>query len=171
MTSLQLLEVAAPFIDTSLHRNLFELLPKLCLLLRHPLKAIRHMVGRCLATLASVDAGTVMTLVINEVVPLLSCIENVIKRQGAAEAIACIVNRLQFEIVPYVVLLVVPLLGRMSDPDQSVRLVSTHCFATLIQLMPLDGLALDSSSSGNGGSGGGTSRSFRTISRWAGPIC
>lgn len=27
----------------------------------------------------------------------------------------------------------------MSDPDQSVRLISTHCFATLIQLMPLDG--------------------------------
>ncbi|XP_052865254.1 TATA-binding protein-associated factor 172 [Anopheles cruzii] len=146
MTSLQLLEVAAPFLAPSLHGKLFELLPKLCLLLRHPLKAIRHMVGRCLATLASVDTATVMTMVINEVVPLLSCIENVIKRQGAAEAIACIVNRLQFEIVPYVVLLVVPLLGRMSDPDQSVRLVSTHCFATLIQLMPLDGLAADSGS-------------------------
>lgn len=27
----------------------------------------------------------------------------------------------------------------MSDPDQAVRLISTHCFATLIQLMPLDG--------------------------------
>uniref|UniRef100_A0A2M4A2S2 Putative chromatin remodeling complex wstf-iswi small subunit n=1 Tax=Anopheles triannulatus TaxID=58253 RepID=A0A2M4A2S2_9DIPT len=158
MTSLQLLEVAAPFIDASLHRSLFELLPKLCLLLRHPLKAIRHMVGRCLATLASVDAGPVMTLVINEVVPLLSCIENVIKRQGAAEAIACIVNRLQFEIVPYVVLLVVPLLGRMSDPDQSVRLVSTHCFATLIQLMPLDGLAVDNSSGNGGASDGGPSQ-------------
>ncbi|XP_058055877.1 TATA-binding protein-associated factor 172 [Anopheles bellator] len=144
MTSLQLLEVAAPFLHPLLHGKLFELLPKLCLLLRHPLKAIRHMVGRCLATLASVDTATVMTMVINEVVPLLSCIESVIKRQGAAEAIACIVNRLQFEIVPYVVLLVVPLLGRMSDPDQSVRLVSTHCFATLIQLMPLDGLAPDS---------------------------
>lgn len=26
----------------------------------------------------------------------------------------------------------------MSDPDESVRLMSTHCFATLIQLMPLD---------------------------------
>ncbi|XP_049535166.1 TATA-binding protein-associated factor 172 [Anopheles darlingi] len=164
MTSLQLLEVAAPFIDTSLHRSLFELLPKLCLLLRHPLKAIRHMVGRCLATLASVDAGTVMTLVINEVVPLLSCIENVIKRQGAAEAIACIVNRLQFEIVPYVVLLVVPLLGRMSDPDQSVRLVSTHCFATLIQLMPLDGLALDSGSGNADSAGGGGSGTSQVLS-------
>uniref|UniRef100_A0A182JX29 TATA-binding protein-associated factor 172 n=1 Tax=Anopheles christyi TaxID=43041 RepID=A0A182JX29_9DIPT len=149
MTSLQLLEVAAPFLCAALHKELFELLPKLCLLLRHPLKGVRHMVGRCLATLAAVDAATVMTMVINEVVPLLSCIESVIKRQGAAEAITCIVNRLQFEIVPYVVLLVVPLLGRMSDPDQSVRLVSTHCFATLIQLMPLDGLATDGGSTRN----------------------
>uniref|UniRef100_A0A182M311 TATA-binding protein-associated factor 172 n=1 Tax=Anopheles culicifacies TaxID=139723 RepID=A0A182M311_9DIPT len=149
MTSLQLLEVAAPYLNASLHKELFELLPKLCLLLRHPLKGVRHMVGRCLATLAAVDAATVMTLVINDVVPLLSCIESVIKRQGAAEAITCIVNRLQFEIVPYVVLLVVPLLGRMSDPDQSVRLVSTHCFATLIQLMPLDGLAADSGGTRN----------------------
>jgi TATA-binding protein-associated factor len=29
--------------------------------------------------------------------------------------------------------------GRMSDQDQHVRLMATHCFATLIQLMPLDG--------------------------------
>lgn len=35
--------------------------------------------------------------------------------------------------------------GRMSDPDQSVRLISTHCFATLIQLMPLDGNTDDAS--------------------------
>lgn len=27
----------------------------------------------------------------------------------------------------------------MSDQDTSVRLMATHCFATLIQLMPLDG--------------------------------
>lgn len=30
-------------------------------------------------------------------------------------------------------------LGRMSDHESSVRQISTHCFATLIQLMPLDG--------------------------------
>jgi len=29
--------------------------------------------------------------------------------------------------------------GRMSDQNQPVRLMATHCFATLIQLMPLDG--------------------------------
>lgn len=27
----------------------------------------------------------------------------------------------------------------MSDQNQPVRLMATHCFATLIQLMPLDG--------------------------------
>ncbi|XP_055603145.1 TATA-binding protein-associated factor 172-like [Uranotaenia lowii] len=143
LTSLQLIEVAAQHIDRGLHDQLFQLLPKLSILLKHPLKAIRHMVGRCLATLALVNSKVVMTMVINDIVPMLSSIENVIKRQGAAEAIACIVSKLHFEIVPFVVLLVVPLLGRMSDPDQAVRLVSTHCFATLIQLMPLDSINSD----------------------------
>ena len=41
-------------------------------------------------------------------------------------------------IVPYIVLLVVPVLGRMSDQDQAVRLMATQCFATLIRLMPLE---------------------------------
>lgn len=27
----------------------------------------------------------------------------------------------------------------MSDPDTSVRLTATHCFATLIRLLPLEG--------------------------------
>ena len=30
-------------------------------------------------------------------------------------------------------------IGRMSDPNEEVRLLCTNCFATLIQLMPLDG--------------------------------
>lgn len=29
--------------------------------------------------------------------------------------------------------------GRMSDQDNSVRLMATHCFATLIRLLPLEG--------------------------------
>ena len=69
----------------------------------------------------------------------LGSTDNDIDRQGAVEAIACIVEALQFDIVPYVVLLIVPLLGRMSDQNQCVRLMGTHSFATLVQLMPLDG--------------------------------
>lgn len=84
-----------------------------------------------------------MDMIVQDCLIQLQAIENVIYRQGAIEAISCIVNKLQFEIVPYVLLLIVPLLGRMSDPDKTVRLLSTHCFATLIQLMPLDGPTTD----------------------------
>lgn len=79
-----------------------------------------------------------MDMIVKDGLVQLQTIENVIYRQGAVEVISCIVNKLQFEIVPYVLLLIIPLLGRMSDPDKTVRLLSTHCFATLIQLMPLD---------------------------------
>jgi len=41
-------------------------------------------------------------------------------------------------VVSYSVLLVVPLLGCMSDHDSQVRLLSTHCFAQLIQYMPVE---------------------------------
>lgn len=71
--------------------------------------------------------------------PLLGATDSDTNRQGAVEAVACIVEALQFDIVPYVVLLVVPLLGRMSDQNQCVRLMGTHSFASLVQLMPLDG--------------------------------
>jgi TATA-binding protein-associated factor len=141
ITSLQTIEIAAPHLSVKLHDNLFEILPKLCVLLKHPLKAIRHLVSRCLAKLASINSSKVMSLVMNDVLPLLD--EKINYRQGAAETIACIVNELQIRIVPYVVLLVVPLLGRMSDSDRAVRLMSTHCFALLIQLMPLDGTIPD----------------------------
>lgn len=143
MTSLQLLEVSAPYLHEKLHEPLFDVLPKLCLLLQHPLKAIRHMASRCLAILSSINSQRVMVLVINDLIPLLSQIESSINREGAAETITCIVNKLQFKIVPYVVLLIVPILGRMSDQNKAVRLISTNCFATLIQLMPLDGAAPD----------------------------
>lgn len=99
---------------------------------------IRHMTARCLATLALINSSKVMDVIVKDGLMQLQAIENVIYRQGAVEAISCIVNKLQFEIVPYVLLLIIPLLGRMSDPDKTVRLLSTHCFATLIQLMPLD---------------------------------
>eukprot|EP00058_Branchiostoma_floridae_P013864 XP_002599352.1 hypothetical protein BRAFLDRAFT_64295 [Branchiostoma floridae] len=40
--------------------------------------------------------------------------------------------------IPYIVLLVVPVLGRMSDQTECVRLLATQCFATLVRLMPLE---------------------------------
>lgn len=45
----------------------------------------------------------------------------------------------------FIFIICVFLTGRMSDPNEAVRLISTHCFATLIQLMPLDGNSNESS--------------------------
>ncbi|MGH0116970.1 UNVERIFIED_CONTAM: hypothetical protein FKN15_026664, partial [Acipenser sinensis] len=49
-----------------------------------------------------------------------------------------VMEQLDMDIVPYIVLLVVPVLGRMSDQTDSVRFMATQCFATLIRLMPLE---------------------------------
>lgn len=63
--------------------------------------------------MAMINASPVMDMIVEKGVILLQAIENVTHRQGAAEAIACIVHTLQFKIVPYVILLVVPLLGKI----------------------------------------------------------
>ena len=71
--------------------------------------------------------------------------EVVARRQGATEALMCLVESLSVSIVPYAVLFMVPLLGRMSDQNQAVRLACSATFATLVQLLPLDPGAIDSS--------------------------
>ena len=40
--------------------------------------------------------------------------------------------------VPHVVLLVVPVLGRMSYQCEDIRIMATYFFATLIRLLPLE---------------------------------
>nr|CAD7405891.1 unnamed protein product [Timema poppensis] len=139
VSSLQVLEVTCPALHSDLLGQVLQYLPRMCLLLTHPYRAVRHMAARCLGALAALSSVPVMTHVVDQVLPLLGTIDSDINRQGAVEALACIIEHLKFGVVPYIVLLVVPLLGRMSDQNQPVRLMATHCFATLIQLMPLDG--------------------------------
>ncbi|XP_026728975.1 TATA-binding protein-associated factor 172 [Trichoplusia ni] len=105
--------------------------------------ALRHMAARALAALCRARYPGVMRTVVRELVPALSDVRSDSVRCGAAEALARVVDALQLQIVPYIVLLVVPLLGRMSDHCEAVRIMSTRCFASLIQLMPLDGPAAD----------------------------
>ena len=49
-----------------------------------------------------------------------------------------VIDKLGIEIVPYIVLLVIPVLSRMSDQCESVRQMASHSFATLVKLMPLE---------------------------------
>jgi TATA-binding protein-associated factor len=53
-----------------------------------------------------------MTHVVDKVLPLLGAVDSDIQRQGAVEVLTLISDKLQFSIVPYIVMLVVPLLGK-----------------------------------------------------------
>ena len=51
--------------------------------------------------------------------------------------IGALVQQLGSGLVPYLLLLVVPLMGRMSDPDPAVRQAATATFAPVVALLPL----------------------------------
>lgn len=91
--------------------QVMPVLEQLCCLLRHPYRAVRHLAARCVATLSALDTPAVMDVLVHSVVPQLSAADCVTRRQGAAECLACVAERLQLQIIPYIVLLVVPLLG------------------------------------------------------------
>ncbi|KAL1452449.1 hypothetical protein WDU94_006680 [Cyamophila willieti] len=72
VAALQVFEVIAPSIHPNLLTTLLSLQARLCLLLSHPYRAVRHMASRCLAALATLRPNTVMSTVLMEVVPLLA---------------------------------------------------------------------------------------------------
>ena len=49
-----------------------------------------------------------------------------------------VIQRLDHKALPYVIFLVVPVLGRMSDPDDDVRSTATNIFASLVKMVPLE---------------------------------
>ncbi|XP_077979914.1 TATA-binding protein-associated factor 172-like [Glandiceps talaboti] len=138
VNSLQVFEVLTSVLHSSLHSKLLESLPHLCVCLEYPYTAVRYMAARSIGVLSKVVTMETMVYVVTKVLPSLGASENEIKRQGAIETLINVIDMLQFDIVPFIVLLVVPVLGRMTDPLESVRLMATHCFATLIRLMPIE---------------------------------
>lgn len=112
-----------------------------------PLVVVRHKASACLATFCSVMNITKgescahsypMEIFIRNVLPLLSDTTNVFNRLGSAETLYHLLQLLGVRVVPYLVFFIVPVLGRMSDPVESVRIVVTKCFASMLQLMPLE---------------------------------
>lgn len=49
-----------------------------------------------------------------------------------------IVQKLDIKALPYVIFLIVPVLGRMSDPDDDIRSTATNTFASLVKMVPLE---------------------------------
>ena len=49
-----------------------------------------------------------------------------------------IVQKLDIKALPYVIFLIVPVLGRMSDPNDDIRSTATNTFASLVKMVPLE---------------------------------
>ncbi|XP_045771755.1 TATA-binding protein-associated factor 172 isoform X2 [Maniola jurtina] len=139
ISRLQVVEAVAGAVGKGLWPKLLNGVRACAALARAKYTALRHMAARAMAALAAREPHAVMDTLVHELIEALSEMRNDRVRCGAAESLVRVVDCLQLQLVPYIVLLVVPLLGRMSDHNESVRMMSTRCFATLIQLMPLDG--------------------------------
>lgn len=138
ITSMQVLETTARSLNKTLKIKLVELLPNVITCLQYPFTCVRHMAARCLGTLSKIITTETMEIVLTKVVSILGQSDDIIGRQGAIEALVNVIDNLGIDILPYIVLLIVPVLGRMSDQVEDIRLMATSCFATLVQLMPLE---------------------------------
>ncbi|KAI8979025.1 hypothetical protein BDB01DRAFT_852241 [Pilobolus umbonatus] len=136
--SLTILNMVTPCLSEGLWETIDDIVPYICRSLQSCYAVIRSVSARCLAGIANVVTTKTMQVIIDHVLPQLSNPKNPFHRQGVSELIYHLVQLLDTKILPYTIFLIVPILGRMSDPDDAVRLVCTNCFALLIKLVPLE---------------------------------
>ncbi|CAG0897113.1 unnamed protein product [Cyprideis torosa] len=139
LKSLATIETILPKLASDLTRDAVDLvLPFLmehCV--SHSLKSVRHQSARCIALLADRALLQTMSRCLEPLTALIEDMSSLSARLGAIEVILCFVQGLQDRLLDFVPLLVVPVLGRMSDPSIIVRHCASQCFAGLMQLMPL----------------------------------
>ncbi|KAJ4362058.1 TATA-binding protein-associated factor mot1 [Neocucurbitaria cava] len=115
-----------------------DLLPLIAKALQSRLYVLRYAAAKCFATICSVMSVEGVTMLVESVLPTISDGANVHGRQGAIECIYHLIHVMEDAILPYVIFLITPVLGRMSDSDNDVRLLATTSFATLVKLVPLE---------------------------------
>jgi TATA-binding protein-associated factor len=106
--------------------------------LQSTFSVLRYAAAKCFATICSVITVEGMTALVESVLPMIGNALDLQCRQGAVECVYHLIHVMEEDILPYVVFLIVPILGRMSDSDNDIRLIATTTFATLVKLVPLE---------------------------------
>nr|POE88194.1 putative helicase mot1 [Quercus suber] len=125
-------------LDPALYAWVLDLLPLVARALQAPLAVLRYTAAKCFASVCSVITVQGFTMLVEQVLPPINNAHEVVQRQGAIECIYHLIQVMGDSILPYVIFLLVPVLGRMSDSDPGVRLIATTAFATLVKLVPLE---------------------------------
>ncbi|KAH8180130.1 hypothetical protein LIA77_01649 [Sarocladium implicatum] len=136
--AMSVIRTLTPTLDKALHPFVMNLLPLVIKALHSELSVFRYMAAKCLATICSVMTVEGMTALVEKVLPSISNPLDLNFRQGVTEAIYHLIATMGDAILPYVIFLIVPVLGRMSDSDNEIRLIATTSFATLVKLVPLE---------------------------------
>ncbi|EGW33142.1 uncharacterized protein SPAPADRAFT_137527 [Spathaspora passalidarum NRRL Y-27907] len=136
--ALGILRALLPKMNKSLYPQITDNLPLLLPGLTSEYSVFRYSTAKCLATICSVVPAKTFTFLVKSVLPMLNNAGSVKDRQGAIETIYHIATTMGPEILPYIVFLIVPVLGRMSDADHDVRVLATTTFAGIIKLVPLE---------------------------------
>jgi len=134
---LSILRALLPGMHPDLHYFAIELMPLISKALRNKLSVFRYAAAKCFATVCSILRIQGMTMLVEDILPCINYPE-IHPRQGIIELIYHIIHVMEDSILPYVIFLIVPVLGRMSDSDNDVRLIATTTFATLVKLVPLE---------------------------------
>ena len=123
---------------SDLHPFVLDLMNFVARALQTRLAVLRYTAAKCFASICSVITVKGFTMLVERVLPPISNPTDVHCRQGAIECIYHLIQVMEDRILPYVIFLLVPVLGRMSDSDNGVRLIATTAFATLVKLVPLE---------------------------------
>ncbi|KDN53370.1 hypothetical protein K437DRAFT_253065 [Tilletiaria anomala UBC 951] len=138
LDGLNVLQTVLPHVAIELHTAVIELLPKLTLALQSKFAVIRSAAAQTIAASAQQITSSTMLHIVHHIIPLLNDATLLRNRQGAAEAIALTVGALDLDVLPYLIFLIVPLLGRMGDPSDDVRLLAASTFGILVKMVPLE---------------------------------
>ncbi|KAI6782191.1 helicase-like protein [Emericellopsis cladophorae] len=136
--AMSVIRMMTPTFDVALHPFVMRMMPLVIKALHSELSVFRYMAAKCLATICSVITIEGMTALVEKVLPSISNPTDLHFRQGVTEAIYHLISVMGDAILPYVIFLIVPVLGRMSDSDNDIRLLATTSFATLVKLVPLE---------------------------------
>ncbi|CCD25091.1 DNA-binding ATPase NDAI_0E02740 [Naumovozyma dairenensis CBS 421] len=127
------------YMDPYLQKTeIFSRFPVFLNSLRSKLSVVRYSTARTFADFAKISPIDVMPFIIREVLPLMNSSGSMADRQGATELIYHLSLSMGTDVLPYLIFLIVPLLGRMSDSNEDIRTIATTTFASIIKLVPLE---------------------------------
>ena len=138
LDGMNVLQTVLPSLAIELRDTVIDLLPSLTLALQSKFAVIRSCAAQTVAAVAEQVTSRAVLHIINDVLPLLNDATAVRNRQGATETIAITVRKLDIGILPYLIFMIVPLLGRMGDSNEDVRMLATSTFGVLIKMVPLE---------------------------------